>query len=114
MSWLSRGDRLRLDDHISASRDRDREQSEQHRELRDAVKNLSDQTRGEFERVRGDIERRHAENRKSLLSVFLVLLGAIATAYFASHGFATPGVDPGRPDFQVLDRKMDQLLQRKP
>jgi hypothetical protein len=75
----------RLDDHMAAERERNAVQQDQHRELREQVKDLSEQTRAEFKVLRADTEARHKENRTLLRTIAVGVLLAIVTYYLNRH-----------------------------
>lgn len=87
----------RLDDHISSTnRAFDTVIGEQRAHAarsEDGIRDLSVQLRGQLGALQQSVETRHQENRNRMwlvaVSVGTVIIGAVASAYFAAHGFTT-------------------------
>jgi len=89
MQW---GTARRLDDFMRVCDGRHTQTQDDHRELRDSIKDLSDQTRGEFRAMKEEVERRHGENRKQAWAIFGIILAAVLASYFGGHGLRVPGI----------------------
>ncbi len=104
----------RLDDHIRACDRRAIEVANQHREMRESIRDLSEQTRGEFRVVREETSQRHTENRRLMYGLAGAIIVAVLTNYLAAHGFRSPAISgdttASTDSIKTLKSLLEQVL----